>query len=507
MTLDSKVYSILIEMLKNDKKWPWFCKSKDTHLPPYPVLEPNISEVVIFDAPGHLKRTYATFRELVNLVKYDLDLLLKKPNTTHLHYVMDQDTPLAKYADEGNKSHVPKTPFDEFSTTDPMEAWRKAMTKQTKVSVRDQLNDIASKPEPFDYVFPENLSVHLENRDYKKNLAKMVCEAILHEYIPPVNKRIYIYGPGFCHGRDHRGEFEVPSVFKNPYFEADFQTVWIANQYCKRHHVTIYSRDGDVVLAQLLAQTDRIVDIRGSTVDSVVFGGKVVVVRHWMESNQDLAWIDINNLWYAITDFAVEKKRCFLNTDFDFKNPVPTVVAICLLLNNDYVQNFPRIGPGYLLKAFFQNLGIIRLPMVKDLRDETTFKFDASSFLALTFLAYFKAFPGKIPNGMRYLENPDMAFKVIQDALESEASKISMDIFKVKLANVYWFMRYMMAAQFGRIPPNPLHLTTEKLSMYGYQCLSPPGPIANGRPIVTRPKKVSLKQFIFYLVFCSSLKA
>lgn len=498
MTFDSALYDVLLKTLNNDKRWPWFCKSTQQHFPVYNFEHSRIkAEVVIYDAPGHLKRTYKTFRELINLIKYDLDLLMKKPGVAHLHYVMDQDTPISKYADEGDKAHVPHTPLEEFSTTDPMKAWEMFLNKQTRVSARDQLNSISPNPLPFDYVFPENLSAFLENRDFKKTLAKKVCDTLLHEYVPPTDKRIYIYGPDFCRGRDDKSEFSVPEVFRNKYCEADFQTVWIANQYHHTHHVTIYSRDGDVVMANLLAQTDRIITIRGKTVDSVQFAGQIVVVRHWMEKDIDLAWIDINNLWSAITDFATEKKRCFPNTDFEFKNAVHTIVALCLFLKNDYVQNCPRLGPVYLFRGFFSNLGIIRLPLVKNVTNQHTLKFDATSFLVTVFLGYFKAFPGKIPNGEKYLEEPDMAFKMIQKALQSEATKFTMETFKVKLANVYWFMQYMMAAQHGELPPDPLTQTRDKISMYGYQNLSPPGPVANGRPIVKRPSKVSINWFIF----------
>ena len=422
---------------------------------------------------------------------------MKKPGVVHLHYVMDQDTPISKYADEPDKAYVPKTPFEEFSTTDAMQAWDMFMNKQTHVSARDQLNLISANPAPFDYVFPENLSAYLENRDYKKNLSRKVCDTLMHEYVPPENKRIYFYAPDLCRGRDHRSEISVPDVFKNKYYEADYQTVWITQQYHRDYNVTIYSRDGDVVLANLLAQTSRIISIRDKFVNAVEFGGQVVVVRHWMEKGIDLAWINVTRLWYAITDFAVEKKRCFPNTDFEFQNPIHTIVAISLFLKNDYVQNFPRLGPAYLFRGFFTNLGIIRLPMVKDTTDETTLKFDASSFLALIFLGYFKAFPGKIPQKNRIIEDPDFAFKIIQEALESEATKFTMDTFKLKLANVYWFMQYMMAAQHGRLPPDPLAVSRDNISLYGYQRISPPGPISNGRPIVKRPEKVSINRFIF----------
>ena len=500
--LDPRVYEMYQKYFKNEGKWQWLFKSNpEDNFPPYDVPNAKIkSEVIILDSPSNIYHKCETFKEMINMIKYDLDLLLNKDGVSHLHYLMDMETPIAKYVDEPEKTFIEKTPFQEFSTTNPYHAWKMSMLKHPvkKNNVKNALQSISGTTDGFDFAFPAEMSPLLENRDYKQFLSYLICEHLFSSYVPPVGRTVFFYAPNFRKARNHTSEVQIPKAFLNKYQEADYQTVWIANQYCKEHHVTIYSRDGDVVLAQLLGQTNRMISLVNGTLESVQFGGQVVVVNHWREKCA-FSYININNLWFSISNYALERERYFPDPEFKIKVPVATVVAITLLNKNDYVLNFPKIGPVNLFEAFFKNIGILGLPMVKGVGHPNTLRLNASSFLRLIFYAYFKIYSGQIQNNDNLIFNEKASFAVIQKALKSSGKNFTMDAFKVKLANVYWFMQYMIAAQHGEEPSPPAKKDENGISIYGYSDITVGRPVT-GRSKVIRPEKVSIKSFIFYVV-------
>lgn len=460
-------------------------------------------EVIIRDAANDVYGNFGSFADLVNQTNELDEFLLKKPGVAGLVYVMDSRTPSVKAANRAKDEtgNVPKTPFEEFQTSDGYTAWRNYMDMyhRNPNSVSGTLGDLTQSVSTLRYsryVRPANWMDYMKNRDFKEFICHYLCEAKFRTMKIPPGKWLVILGPrGLAKKRSDLQELTLEKFYSNEYMEADYETVWLTNNLYREYHVTIYSRDGDVWLANLLAHTRRIIALNDATLEHINFGGEVVVVRHWQGKDR-LSYVNIGTLWRSIKRHAYNMAAYItVDPNFSFDQAVNTYVFLILMMKNDYVEGFPMLPPKWIFTALRRKLGLIGLPLISGADDVRTLRIDCDALLRLILYAYEAKFPKFAPD----VEDVETSIHNLgTNHLRSMKNRFSLEKFRIATLNAYWFMQYMIASQTGKMPPNGIDtvkVDSETHSKYGYVFTGTQDDIIRnytGVPKIGRPKDASL---------------
>jgi hypothetical protein len=464
-------------------------------LPPYTDGRP---EVVICDGPDFLYQDFATLNDLVLLIRSWIEFQLNKPNVAGVIFGMDRGTPAPKAANRqtDDKGNTPKTPFDEFGVSDARVAWKKYFDHHCSNpnAVSSSLSELNGTAHSYNrYIRPPNFPDFLKNRAFKEFFSDIVLAAVYRSVKIPAGRWFVAIGAfDYAKKRNAHAEMPLDEFYKRPYLEMDYETVHLANNLHRQYHVTIYSRDGDVWLANLLSQTRRIVDLGDGSVDAIDFGGQVIVVRQWRKRGK-FAYVRIAHLWRAIYNHALALEKCItVQPGFRFESPVATYVFLMLLFKNDYVTGFPILTPERVLTAVRVKLGMIGLPLLEGAQSAETLRIDCSAVLRVLLYAYELKYPKLAID----VFDIDTSMHNVQKQLGSFAGGFTISTVKVAIANAYWFMQYMIKAQTGNVPETGLEtakLGDKRISKYGYLEESPVEMNKNytGVPNVVRPMDVA----------------
>jgi len=469
------IHEGLIAALK--KEFPNHGFVENAGLQGYPIYRDGRPEKVVRDAPDDLMLDFGVLNDLVQRICDYNYMLLDKENVDELVYILDRKTAAPKYASRSKELSIPKTPLEATQTTNPHLAWKRYFdanyTNPNSVApVLENLSSIQRVPLPYSgYERPANWDQFLKNRHFKEFISGVLCDAVFRQSKIPVGKSLVVLGPfGFAKKRNVHEELELDECYKADYWEADYMTVWIANNFHRTHHITIYSKDGDVWMANLLSQTRRIINVPTGDVDSVDFGGEVVVVRHWRERNTAFAYVNIGQLWRSIQKHAIALTS-FVNNgsaEFRFNAPVATYVFTMLLLKNDYVEGFNWITPVRYFAALRKKLGLIGMPLVAGTESADSLRVNCDAALRLVFYAYGEALP-KLNVDPCDIDTTAHNVREQLNNRKSNKATFSLELFKVAIANAHWFMSYMIAAQDGKLPSTGLETDKESgLSLHGY---------------------------------------
>ena len=494
MVLISAVIPAFKDAIGMLEKYPWEFMVDEVQLPPLRGRE----EISFFDAPTTLYKVgeNETLNSLIFKVIDFIQRLLARPNNTYCVVAYDRKTPAPKYT-KIKTGAIPESPCELFETEDQILAWERHFNsyigEENRSNLSYMIESIATKeakaPSPYELLIPENWRTLLDNRACKEFVSLVFCRAIFHFTLVPENKTLVLLGPnGFIRQRKHNTICTPDSIFNIDYKEADFFSGSIIRRllakYPGRFDCTVYSDDGDTFLYTLLGQTNRISNRKPKNIlfDQDLFDSEIWVVRHFM--SKKLVYYNINNLWHSIQNRALKLSK---DQRFKFSNPVATYVLLCLLNDNDYVDGFPGIGPKTIFETFNQNAKHL-VPLVYEPMDHERINIDCHQILKLILhccSARRKTF--KFDPSSRDLS---VFINSASAAVAKKKEDFTLANFKTRMANLHWFLIYMVASQTGEEIPTGVERNEDGLPIFGYE--SNLKPTRTGRLQVVKSEKTSI---------------
>lgn len=432
-----------------------------------PVIDKNeLETMIVYDAAGGMYHTCNTIEDLAVKNSATVVQFAKQPKVRIIVFAHDAGTPGAKYAQKtaGHTMPTPKDGVDVFFQ----------QYQRDNTAVQQQLNSIGkaaviSHPPVCSFpIGPDFGRVVLSNRMMKEWIATYICMRVFALANIADNQTLFVMGPNFCKGRTGMRPINVPDQLKVAYKEAEYFCVYMSNVFADLYNVQIHSRDTDAVIASLVswARVKTIVDqTEPFELEGVQFKNIVYTVQHWHEAKQNLAYIDQNKLWLALTQRMVSLGS--LTGQHGIQSATATIVALLCFRGNDYVKAVPMLTPELLLTVFHQQYGRLNHPLVQEGRKASDFKMNCTGFLEFFLYAYAKKYD-KLNLDMDDLES---SFAKVAAALPRKEQKESFSYASMlgRCANVCWFMRYMLAAAMGGLPEPYDAVNAEGRSLWGYR--------------------------------------
>lgn len=423
----------------------WYAvKPMDQH----PELPDDKPIVVVMDAAAYIYRREPTLAKLARRSAAYVQELIERPNLVGLVFAHDDETPAPKYTRKAS-SEIPATPAC---------GWPAHVAQWCQTPPTDSLPD---------FVIPENWEKYLQNRDFKKEIARHICDVVFNDIRVPDGRWLCVTGPNE-YRRYRRGTqvLDVPEELKIQYCEGDYYCAYVANTLCHDYNILIYSADGDTVLACLMGRHR--LNLEGCDlqqkidIQSVRFHNRVYVVQHWRDG-KPLTYVDINAMWRAINLHGL---TIAATVGVNFQNIVETYVALMMLTGNDYVEKLPQISPERIFAAFRLYILHIGVPLVRYDTEGRRLWLNCSGFLRVVMAAYTLRYPSLHLN----FSDVDASFKAIT-AVNQIPKTFSLATVWRRLANVAWFAHYILATQAGGLPDPGEALDEKGRSLYGYRRL------------------------------------
>jgi hypothetical protein len=355
----------------------------------------NKPHIAVMDAPTWLYR--AAFQasngppmDLNRLIGVYTDFIYSYmlDNNAHTFVLMfDCKTPVPKYINE--KPNAIPTPQE--ANGDARAAWRSYFEKydvNRNTDIDYMLNYIAKPtdktPTSINYVLPEQWLNLLGNRDFKEYVSWLICNGVFHFARLPPGKKLVVLGPEYAKQRVGDKIVTLDDEFQFEMYEADFAMSCFLRQSPQENFV-IFSIDGDVLV--------NLVYDRGSHSNSdKTFNTEVVVVTKFNTVGKVDEFVDINALWLGIHTYMTQLKD---QNDIPVQvlYPVQTFCSIMMLCGNDYVENFPRIGPAKIFPAFIDTILRDKVTeFIYHANTDTAVKLNADAYFVLMMNCYKRAY-------------------------------------------------------------------------------------------------------------------
>lgn len=498
----------------------------------------NKPHVVVFDAPTWLYRAAFSsdkgpqmdLNRLIGIYTNFIYSYLLDNNAHTFVLMFDCKTPTPKYINE--KPNAIPTPQE--ASGDARTAWKSYFEKydiNRNTDIDYMLNYIAKPtdkaPTTIDYVLPEDWVNLLGNRDFKEYVSWLICNGIFHFARVPPNKKLVVLGPDYAKQRVGDKIVTLDEEFGFEMYEADFAMPCFIRELPEENFV-IFSIDGDVLV--------NLAYDRGAHVDrddsERKFKTEVVVVTKFDTNGKVLEFVDINALWTGISNYMSQLKDRN-NNPVRISHPVQTFCTILMLCGNDYVDNFPRIGPAKIFPAFVDTIlrdkvtDFIHMP-----NSDTRVCLNARAYFLLLMNCYKRAYPTiKYPEPVRaetdkYSDKDDNSkrkhlvgqvsapkrVKIDGDCKSYEqeiidtilpflrktsadaANTLTLPFVRNVLANLHWNLHYMVASFKGSVIVSGTEVSAQTgASLYGFYSDYKKTPCGTYR--VTRPTNTTLEQF------------
>lgn len=490
MTLKTTVRKWLVDNLK-PSGW-------HNGVPQLPIR--NSPHIAVFDAPTWLYRAAFTSS---NGVRMDLNSLIGiyvsfiytylLDNNAHTFVLMfDCKTPTPKYINE--KPNAIPTPQE--SSGDGRTAWKRYFEKyyvDRNTNIDYMLNYIAQPgdkaPTSINYVLPDEWHNLLGNRDFKEYVSWLICNGVFHFAKVPPGKKLVVLGPDY--GKQRIGEKVVTldEEYQFEIYEADFAMSCLLRNF-PSENFAIFSIDGDVLVN--LAY-DRGAHANLDNPENGFRTGVFVVTKFNLRGDIE-EFVDINEFWRGIRNYMTnirDKNGIPVNVLY----PVQTFCSVLILAGNDYVENFPRIGPAKLFPALLDTI-------LKGRFTEFIYRANSRSLLKLNAEAYFCFFMNCYKRNYAGIAYPQSGSKEkiievvassLKKAYPDAASTLTLAFVRNVFANLHWNLHYMVTSCHGEVHESATQVSSSGESIYGFYTDYKKTPTGTYR--VTRPSNTSLERF------------
>lgn len=518
MTLKTSVRKWIAKNIK-----PCGVVEKNPHVPIR-----NKPHIAVLDAPTWLYR--ASFQasngppmDLNRLIGIYTDFIYSYmlDNNAHTFVLMfDCKTPLPKYINE--KANAIPTPHE--ANGDARAAWKSYFEKydvNRNTDIDYMLNYIAKPtdkaPTSINYVLPENWLNLLANRDFKEYVSWLICNGVFHFARLPPGKKLVVLGPDYAKQRVGDKIVTLDDEFQFEMYEADFAMACFVRESPQENFV-IFSIDGDVLV-------NLVYDRGAHSHSDRTFSTEVVVVTKFNTVGKVEEFVEINTLWQGIRDYMTQLKDQN-GMPVNVLYPVQTFCTIMMLCGNDYVENFPRIGPEKIFPAFIDT--ILRdkfTEFIYHANTDTAVKLNADAYFTLMMNCYKRAYSaikypqrkyepvendGYFEKGSRPVSAPKRVridpdrktpeeevigaiIPYLRKTSADAANTLTLPFVRNVIANLHWNLQYMIASTRGKTVTSGTEVSEKTgASLYGFYSDYKKTPCGTYR--VSRPTNTSLER-------------